>query len=130
MTVDVERLASYWLRHQDPVTDLVDQRVYTEIPKEPTFPLVRLTLLDDRPVFERPRHLTNTLLQIDVYGGPKVLARQIADTVADELTANFPGAHEGGVISAASCSMRYLPDGSYEPAKPRYVLSVTIHSHP
>jgi hypothetical protein len=128
--VDVERLMSGWLRTRDAVTDLVEQRVYTAIPKDPTFPLVRLTLIDERTVFPRPRYLTSSLIQIDCYGGPKVDARAAADAVCDELTEHFTGSHDAGVVSAVDCSTRYLPDTTYDPAKPRYVVDVTVHSHP
>src|SRR5690606_17881810 len=127
VTVDVERLASAWLREQDDLTELA--RVVTVIPKTPTFPLVRLTLIDERQVYQ-PRHLTTTSLQIDCYGGPKALARLIADTVCDLLADEFPGAHPAGVITSVTCSMRYLPDATYKRAKPRYIVSAEIYSHP
>lgn len=129
MTVDVERLASAWLRTLDAITDLVGDRVFTVIPSDPVFPLVRITLVDERQVYQ-PRHLTSTLLQIDVYGGPKAEARAAADAVADSLADDFPGSHDLGVVTAAQCSLRYLPDTTYQPAKPRYVVSADIFSHP
>ena len=43
MTVDAERLVSAWLREQEEITDLVESRVYTELPRQSTFPLIRLT---------------------------------------------------------------------------------------
>jgi hypothetical protein len=129
VTADVEAIASPWLRDRDRVTDIVDQRVYTAIPKSPVFPLVRLTLIDERQVYQ-PRHLTSTLLQLDCYGGPKATARDLADAVADELANNFPGAHEGGVVTSVECALRYLPDDTYDPAKPRYVVSAEIFSRP
>lgn len=129
-TVDVERLMSEWLRDQPEIEALVDDRVYTVIPKDPEFPLIRLTLIDERTVFPRPRYLTSSLIQLDCYGGPKVVARAVADAVCDLLSAIFVGSHDAGVVTAVETSMRYLPDGSYDPAKPRYPVDVTVHSHP
>lgn len=130
MTVDVERLMSEWLRAQAEIEALVGDRVYTAIPKDPVFPLIRLTLIDERTVFPRPRYLTSSLIQVDCYGGPKVVAREIADAVCDRLSEDFVGSHAAGVVTAVEASMRYLPDGTYEPAKPRYPVDVTVHSHP
>lgn len=136
MTVDVERLLSTFLRAQDEIQDLVEGRVYTDLPRQATFPLIRLTLIGGAPVFSRPLYLDESYVQIDCYGGPKVLARQIADTVRGLMAAKFIGAHHDedtliGVISDVRFgAMQYAPDDVFDPPKPRYIVDTHVYSHP
>lgn len=131
-TVDVERLMSAWLRDQVDVTDLVDDRVYTELPASKTWPLVRLTLIDESAVFDVPLYLTSSVVQIDIYGGAKITAREIADTVRSLLAHSFIGTHDllGVVTGVKFTSMAYDPDESLNPARPRYRFDVTVWAHP
>lgn len=137
MTVDVERLLSAFLRAGDDITDLVEQRVYTDLPRQATFPLVRLTLIGGAPVFSRPLYLDESLIQIDCYGGPKVLARQIADAVRGLMDTGFVGAHYdedealiGVITDVRFGAMHYAPDDVFDPPKPRYIVDTTVYSHP
>lgn len=132
MTVDAERLVSVFLRNQTAVTDLVGDRVYTDLPSRPVFPLVRLTLIGGSPVYSRPLFLDEAVIQIDSYGGPKVQARLIVDTIRDLMAADsFSGIHPHGLV----CSVRfgelaYVPDDLFEPPKPRYVAQATLFTRP
>lgn len=135
MTVDVERLTSAWLRARPTVAAEVDERVYTELPAEKTFPLVRLTLIDERAVHSRPLWLTSSLIQFDVYGGPKVQAREITDLIRGLLADEFTGDHSigdtAGVVTGVKFgTMSYLPDTDLNPTRPRYRFDVEIFTHP
>ena len=131
MTVDVERLVSAWLRARDDIVALVEDRVFTEMPNRAVFPLLRLTLIGGNAVTSRPLYLDQSFIQIDAYGGPKVMARQIMDTVRFALDTEVVGAHPEGVITGVEfAGLRYLPDDGYDPPQPRYSATVFIYSHP
>lgn len=135
MTVDVERLLSAFLRSRDEITDLVEQRVYTDLPRQAVFPLLRLTLIGGAPVFSRPLYLDESYVQLDCYGGPKVMARQIADVARELMVGPFIGAHSfdsvSGVISDVRFgAMHYAPDDVFDPPKPRYIVDTHVYSHP
>lgn len=132
MSVDVERLLSGFLRGRTEVTDIVSDRVYTELPSRATFPLVRLTLIGGRPVMSVPLWLDEAYIQIDAYGGPKVQARLLVDTIRSLLaTETFRRNHDLGVVTDCQFGeLRYLPDDTFDPPKPRFVADVSIYAHP
>lgn len=129
---DVEALVSQFLRAQDEITDLVDERVYTVIPKNAAFPL----LLAHRPpgglaVTSRPLYLDAALVQLDAYGGSKGQARNLIETARAVLAARLEGVHESGVVTGVQFgSMGYLPDPDFTPARPRYVADLTVWVRP
>jgi hypothetical protein len=132
LAVDVERLISTWLRAQPEITALVSDRVYTELPSRAVTPLLRLTQISGAPVGSRPLWLDESFIQFDAYGGPKVLARQLVDTTRALLASpQFIGSHPTGVVTCVEwMELTYLPDDAYEPAKPRYLASASIYTHP
>lgn len=129
---DVERLAATWLRNVADVRAIVDSRVYTAVPNAPTFPLVRLTRIGGEPVMSRPLHLDEAWVQVDCWGGPKATTRLLAETCRGAFALEaFVGPHDDGVVSGVTFgSFQYLPDDSYEPAKPRYWFTLHIFVHP
>ena len=137
MLPDVEQIVSLYLRSVTEVTDLVGQRVYTQLPNSPTFPLVKLTRFGGAPVFNRPLHLDRALLQFDAYGGNKRESQQLAEMVRAALAdPDFVGLREldgdpiGVVTGVDFGDLRWLPDSSYTPAKPRYVFDIAVFTHP
>lgn len=129
-TVDAERLASVYLRDQAELQALIAQRVYTAMPDTKTFPLVVITQIGGQPVFSRPLHLDRSRLQFDVYGGTKLQAREVMDTVRT-LLAVMPGAHDLGVVTGVDFfELVYLPDDSFDNPRPRYVFDVEVYSYP
>lgn len=131
MTVDVERLISAWLRARPEVAAIVDDRVYTEIPNNAVFPFMRVTLIGGRPVYSRPLFLDEALMQIDAFGGPKVIARQLIDLTRAALAADFLGVHAGvGVVTSVTFGeLAYVPDDTWEPPKPRYAATASVYTH-
>lgn len=131
MNVDVERLTSIWLRTQTDLTSLIGQNIYTELPNEKSWPALRLTLVDEQAVTERPLWVTDSLVQFDCWGGTKVLARQIADQTRELLDLDLAGWHTLGVVSGVRFgSFGYTPDADFNPAKPRYRFDAHIYTHP
>lgn len=137
LEVDVEQIVSAYLRGRTELTDLVDQRIYTELPKAVTFPLV---VIHRPPVGENlttPLHLVHSILDIHAYGGPKKVAFRIGATVRALLASvDFLGAHQidsspAGVITDVECGpFGWLPDPDFTPAKPRYLTTFDIYAHP
>lgn len=130
--VDTERLLSSWLRARDDITAIVGDRVYTEVPNRAVFPFLRITQIAGQPVFSRPLWLDEAYIQFDAYGGPKVQARLLIDTVRQALADDLVGTHPdvGVVTSVRFGDLTYLPDDGYEPQKPRFIAMASIYSHP
>lgn len=130
MIPDAEALVSEYLRSRDAVEALVDERVYTALPKKPDWPLLLVRRVSGAPVTSRPLHLDAPVLQLDAYGGTKKQALTLVETARAEL-AEIQGAHALGVVSGVQFGpMSWLPDADYTPAKPRYVADVTVFVHP
>lgn len=132
MTVDAERLLSAFLRGQPEITALVADRVYTDLPSRATFPLIRLTLIGGQPLYSLPLHIDEAFIQLDCYGGPKVQARLIADTVRSLMAEEaFRSRHDQGVVvNVEFGQLAYIPDDTFDPPKPRYVVEVSLLTHP
>jgi hypothetical protein len=132
IVVDTERLLSAWLRDQPEIVAIVEDRVYTDNPNRATFPFLKLTQIAGGPVFSRPLYLDEALIQLDAYGGPKVLARQLIDTARTVLAERFAGDHPGvGVVTGVNFGdLTYLPDDGYAPPKPRFIAMTSIYTHP
>lgn len=134
---DVEQVLSMFLRSLTEITDLVDQRVWTQLPglkagqEEWRFPCVRLVRIGGRPVLQRPLYIDRPLLQFDIWGGPKVEARTIAETCRAALAQAHTVAHDGAVISDAELgALAFLPDDDFLPPKPRYTFDAAVTLHP
>lgn len=131
--VDVEALVSYYLRSQSEVTAYVGQRVYTSLPKDRTFPLVRLTRVGGVPKLSRPLHVDSAHLQVDVFGGSKATAMDAMNAIREELAkiVDEAAVQPLGVVCGVKFGpLAYIPDESFAPAKPRYVQDVTVTVRP
>lgn len=131
--VDAEALVSQYLRAQSEVTAIVAQRVYTALPEDKTFPLVRLHRIGGTPKLSRPLHLDTARLQVDVWGGSKATALDAMDAVRTELSKlvdEDPVQPLGVVCGVKFGPLAYLPDESFTPAKPRYTQDLTITVRP
>lgn len=134
LPVNIEALVSAFLREQSEMIDLVDDRVYTVIPKptkgETKYPLVLVTLLIDAPD-TGPLWGIAFDVQIDAFGGSKDEARRIAATARALISARLAGTHPEGVVNGVqNGGMLDLPDESFAPAKPRWLFTSTIHARP
>jgi hypothetical protein len=132
VTVDAERLVAGWLRARPEITAIVDDRVVTVVPNRAVFPFVKVSQIAGSPVFSRPLYLDESYLQIDAYGGPKALARQLIDltrvAMTDELVGHHPGV--GTVTCVTWGDLSYLPDDSYLPPQPRWLAMASVYTHP
>ncbi len=128
---NVEALVSAFLRGRSEITALIDDRVYTVLPKGVVFPTLRLAQYDDALVTQRPLWVATSFLQLDAFGGTKADAYTLAATARAVMAAYLPGTHAGGVVTDVRFSgMRDEPDADYEPAKPRWLFTAEITVHP
>lgn len=134
MIVDIEKLVAGYLRDHDDITEL-ETRIRATTPSTQTGgivePWVRITMLDTRRV-TRSNWLINYLVDLDVYAGatggqPEAVLH--ARTI-DDVLERMPGAHTDGVVTKVTTSMLRLPDGDFEPARERIVITAEIHAHP
>lgn len=127
---DIEALVSRFLREQAEIVALVTDRVYTVVPKDPVWPLLRLQRVAGGPVISRPLRLDAPTVQLDAYGGSKADAQELIETARSVIALRLEGVHDLGVVSGVSFgSMSWLPDPSYSPARARYVADITVYVH-
>lgn len=129
--VDVERIISTYLRNVPAVVALVGDRVYTELPKSGgTFPLCRLARIGGGPT-GTPAYMDVARLSVDVWGGSKFQARELTATIAAALDeAAGYSAHGGYIVGTSPGEVRYLPDETFTPTRPRYVVDVAVNTRP
>lgn len=132
IVVDAERLLSGWLRARPEIAAIVEDRVVTTVPNRAVFPFLKITQLAGTPVFSRPLYLDEAYIQIDAYGGPKVLARQLIDLTREAMSEDFCGHHAGvGVVTSVTFGdLSYIPDDAYEPPQPRWLAMASVYTHP
>lgn len=127
---DAERLTVTWLRDQPEAAAIFDDRIYTEIPNSPVWPLARVTRVAGGPT-SRLARLDSPLLQLDVWGGPKATAHDGIATLLALMAGRMVGTHDLGVVSAVEVGgPSWLPDDTYSPARPRYSADVRLWVHP
>ena len=129
---DVSRIVSSYLRSVPEVVALVGQRVYTafprQVPKSASFVLVQR--IGGPPVVTRALVVDLAVVQLDAYGGPQAAAHELVATCRAalvDLVGEQPNAL-GNVCGVGFGPLRYVPDESYKPPRPRYVadLEVTV----
>lgn len=126
---DVESVVCAYLRSSARVAAVVDpNRVYTAFPaRAGGAPLVLVQRVGGTPPLSIPLVVDDALVQLDAYGGTKRQAELIAATCRAELSAMAGTVQPDGVVAGVSFgAYRYLPDETFRPSRPRYVLDVTI----
>lgn len=128
---DAEQLVVAFLLDQPEITELVDDRVFTAIPKKPVWPLLLVRRVAGAPVTHRPLHLDRPTLQFDAYGGTKKFAYTLAATTRAVIAERIVGAHDAGVVTAVEFGpLSWLPDTTETPARPRYISDADLFTHP
>lgn len=129
---NMEALVSDFLRNEPEMVELVADRVYTAIPKDPTFPLVRVVQLLDTPAAGAPLYAVAFEMQVEAFGGSKAEAWRIASTARALIDARLSGDYPGfGVVNGTRPgSLLDRPNEAFTPAKPRWLFSSTIYGRP
>lgn len=133
---DVEQMLVNFTKAQPEVVALVAPAdIVTELPKNKTFPAVRINRYSSVPVLGRPLWLDAALIHVDVWGGPKKLAWEIAETIRAVWAARLPGAHTEGVVSSVDFGELADQADDLAPtdtgaARPRFFFTATVRVHP
>lgn len=103
--------------------------VGTELPASPTWPFVVVQLADSAMTW--PGWVARVRLQVDVYADTKKKARDAAFTFIAAFF-DLTGVHNGAVLSGPDLlsGPRYIPDPVTTPARPHYIVDLTITAHP
>lgn len=140
---------SEWFRDQAELAELIDDRVFTEMPKAPelkVFPLMVVTQLTDPPIVNHPAHwAVRGLFQVDVWGGRKAETWTVAETARALTAQRLTGAHDltAGAFVAAGVTpggIRRTPDvrptagveddAETSKVRPRASFDFTVVLHP
>lgn len=129
---DVERLVSSYLRTRLAVVGIAGERVYTAFPAQASDePLVLVQRIGGTPPLSHPLVVDEAQLQVDAYGGPKLVAWELMAAVLaafDELEGQVRP--EGTVSAVRQGAIRWQPDETFTPWRPRYVADVTLTTRP
>ena len=130
MLPNAEGLVSEFLRNDAAVIAEVADRVYTSLPASPTYPCIRLTRIGGATFLAGMYEFDRPLIQFDIWGGPKATAWRIAETVREALIERLPGRHDKGLVyggvGVVTGGLRYTPDPTFDPERPRYTLDVEL----
>lgn len=130
---DVARIVSAYLRTVPEVLALVGERVYTAFPKQlGTQPFVLVQRTGGDPVLARPLVVDHAEVQLDAYGGPQAAAHELAATCRAALSV-LQGEQPndtGNVCGVVVTALRYVPDETWSPPRPRYISDVELTVKP
>lgn len=124
---NAENLASKFCRTDSVITATpLGQQTYTDLPgQHNTWPACRVTRIGGTPRGGSRPYADGPIIQFDVWGGPKTVAYDIATTIIDQLAARSPWQGPSGTLSVVAIGgIRYLPDTTFDPARPRYLFDV------
>lgn len=134
--VDVEALVTTFLRANAEVVAVVSDRVYTDLPHKPTYPLILATRTGGGFTTSRPLWLDAAEVTVAAYGGTHKVAQSLMSTVLGALTADsFRTNHALGCVTKVSVGeIGYTPEpDSFDEAghsRPRFTAVVTVVTHP
>ncbi|HNG23415.1 MAG TPA: hypothetical protein PLC03_05575 [Microthrixaceae bacterium] len=127
-------LTSAFLRAQDEVSDLVDDRVYTILPNSKTFPLVRVRRIGGTAGTRFAHWLDAPLFQVDAWADTAAVAFEVTETCRAALVQRFSGIYHftgvSGVVTsveAGGITEGFDPD---EQTKARGRFDAVVMAHP
>ena len=132
MSIDIEALVATFLRGQSAVTDVVVDRVYTDIPHKPNYPLVLVNRTGGGAIYKN--YLEAADVDVHAFGGTHKLAYSLANQCIVSM-ADMVGSHADGVVTKVKVSaVVYDPEpDSTDPqghARPRFTVNATVTAHP
>lgn len=133
---DAEKLYVDFLLAQAEVVDIFDQAIFTALPaKGKQWPAARVTRIGGAPDYAVALWHETARLQVDVWGGPKKVAHDGAQTIRAVTAARIAGwPHDQAVVQLATFGdLLWLPDDTMTPgqsARPRYIFDVSIRLRP
>lgn len=133
MTCDILRIVTDALMNDEDLSALVGGRVYTVLPKEKTFPLVRVVRWGGAPSRRVPglAWLDHADLQLDAWSPNQLQVTDVARCLVAALVERLPGTRPGGVVTASTVTnLATELDADYAPVLHRARLTATITAHP
>jgi hypothetical protein len=133
MGADVLRLVADALRTDPELSSLIGDRVYTVLPKDKEFPLLRVVRWGGRPDTRIPGlvWLDRADLQIDAWAVRQLQVSDVARCCVRALVERLPGRRPGGVVTDSSVTNFATElDPDFTPALHRARLSVRVTAHP
>jgi hypothetical protein len=123
---DVEAALSAYLRSRPELT----ANVYTILPADVTFPVVRVHRIGGSPPFSIQLYLDQATIQVDTWATLKATAWSLAET-SRQLIAQMPLLTVANIVvtNVTFGPFLYLPDVDFTPAKPRWTYDVTLLAH-
>jgi hypothetical protein len=108
---------------------LVGDRVSTELPHDPTWPAIRLVLINLFPSYAV--RLDRVYVQLDCFDPSEAKAYEVARTARAALFACGGHVAPGAVLTGAQhLSLRPIPDDSFTPPVRRYVVAGYVYVRP
>lgn len=135
---DMARLVVGFLLNRSAVTDIVDTRIYTIVPNNPTYPLVRV---DELPgaMKRGPYWLFSTIIQVNVWDGTEYAAKRLArachaamgQSMVGVVDVTVGGTREVGVVTSVDLGgLKPDPDTSLTPVRHKARFDATVTAHP
>lgn len=133
MSVDIEAVVVAFLLARSSVTAIAGNRVYTDLPHKPDYPLVLVSRTGGGSIYKN--HLEEAELSIGALGTTHKVAYKLAKECISTMSDALVGAHPDGCVTKVKVSgLAYEPepDSSDQQghARPRYAVSVTVTAHP
>lgn len=131
--IDIEALLTTFLRGQTIVSDLVVDRVYSDMPHDRVYPLVLVNRTGGGMLYKN--HLEEADVEISAYGGTHKQAYALAAACVTAMASSIVGSHSDGVVTKVKAtSTSYSPEvDSQDPqghSRPRVIVSATVTAHP
>jgi uncharacterized protein DUF3168 len=129
--VDIESALVAWLRADTATASLCSGRIYSALPREPTFPALRVTRVGGAPPHDRPLTHDGPLIQLDAWGGTKAQASQLVEAARSRIADAYSRDLGAGIVvgRVAWSNLSYDPDTSYSPARPRFRADALLTHH-
>ncbi len=130
---DVEALTVAYLLAHSSIAALVGTRVSAELPPNPVFPCVTLTLITGTEVVRQ--HFDESVVQAMAWDDDRQGANLLGRTLRAALLEMPDSDHARGVVTHVRtlAGPRWFPDDSVAPPQPRYHagdFGVFVHPHP
>lgn len=132
---DIGRLVAFYLLSVDEVADIAGEEVYTVMPNEPSYPVVRVSQLGGATGDHR--WVGRTVVQIDTWGpgsNDRRAAHRLAEVCADalaELRDRVTYGDESAVVTHVDVGMVVDDfDEEHAPARPRSRVSAVVYATP
>lgn len=109
-------------------------RIYSTLPDGVTFPAMRVHLYDSVNVTQRPLWCWDQYLQLEAWGGSKADAHRILGTAVAAMSQRLidwthPD-YAAAVTAVRFQGWRDMPDDTYAPARPRWLVTAIVSAHP